>query len=244
MTDTERAWWRRWYILVPLILLTLVLLALVGGYLFLRSGAGLRFVESQVEGRELGPLAGVELEGLDGNLFDAVTIDEVRLKDPEGDWLILRDVAVDYTLLSIRDRHIDIDLATAREIEALRRPTLLETEDTGGEPFRTTVERFAAERIVLREPVLGQPAELTAEGTFAFRKDGSIDLDLLADRLDAPGESLALDFARSATGDLSGDFTVEAAADGPIATLMRAPAGEDVSGEGTVNGTRRRRRAG
>ena len=117
--EKSRPWWR-WLVWGLLILLALVLLSVVGGYLFLRSGAGLRFVENQVEGRELGPLAGVEIEGLDGNLFDAVTIDELRLKDPQGDWLILRDVTVDYTLLSIRDRHIDIDLATAREIEALQ----------------------------------------------------------------------------------------------------------------------------
>ena len=235
-TSPNRPWWK-WLAVGLLVLLALLLLAGVGGHLWLRSSAGLGFIERQIEGRQLGPIAGIEIDGLEGNPLDALTIDELRVRDPEGVWLIIRDLEVDYDPFAFRDRHIDIDEIVAREVEALRRPTLLEVEPSGNDPFRVTVERAGVERIILQEPVANQYAELTAEGAFAMRPDGSITVKLDADRLDAPGEAIDLDFARDANGDMTGDFDLAAPAGGPIATLLRAPEGVDVAGEGQIRGT-------
>ena len=233
--DTRKPW-GKWLLWGLGILLLLVALIVIGGYLLLRSSAGLSFIENQIEGRQLGPIEGIEIDGLDGNVFDALTIDELRVRDPEGVWLIVRDLEVDYALLAIRDRHIDIDEVIAREVETLRRPVLLEVESSGQDPYRVTVERAAVETIILQDPVVGQYAELTAEGAFALRPDGSANVELDVDRLDAPGEALDLDFRRESDGGMTGSFDLAAPSGGPIATLLRAPEGTNVKGSGVING--------
>jgi len=232
-----RPWWR-WIALGLLILLGLILLGVVGGYLFLRSGAGLRFIEDQVSGQSFGPVAGLEIEGMEGNVFDALTIDRIGILDKNGEWVIIEGLEVDYTVFSLKDRHVDIQSLQIDRVEVLRRPEL--DGPTDGEPIRTTIERFVVNEIVLREPAIGQEAVLSAEGAFNWGEGGAVDLELRAERIDVPegadGETLVLDFDRTADGTMTGIFDVAAPAGGAIPALLQA-GDVDVRGSGKIAGT-------
>ena len=230
---TKKPWWR-WLVVGLLILLGLLLLAVVGGYLFLRSSAGLRFVEETVEGMDLPRIAGIEIDGMDGNLFDALTFDRIALKDADGVWMVIEDLEVDYTLLSIRERHVDIQKLLVDEVRVLRRPVLEDAEP--GAPFQMTVERFAVDALVLEEPVVGVAATLRAEGAFVLEKSGEMDVELNLERTDQPGETLVVDFERGASGAMTGVFDVAAPAGGAIPALLRAP-NSAVAGTGEIRGT-------
>ena len=71
----------------------------------------------------------------------------------------------------------------------------------------------------------------------AWLDGGAVQAALNVVRTDAAGDAIDLDFTRSADGDMSGDFVLDGAVGGTVATLMRAPEGADVTGRGTISGT-------
>ena len=236
-TEAGTRSWLRWVLIGLGVVLGLLLLAVLGGYLWLRSSAGLSYIEGLVEDRELGPIAGIEIDGLDGNPLSALTVERLALRDPQGEWAVIENLAVDYSLLSITERHIDIQSLDAARVRVLRRPELLQTESTGGEPFRVSIEGFEVAELVLEEPVIGQSATLAAEGAFVLEKSGAMDVSLEARRTDGPEETLALDLDRSAAGDLAGTFELASPPGGAVGALLRVPSDQAVTGTGRIDGT-------
>ena len=237
MTDDVKkspSWLRRCLIALVLILLLLAIIA-VSARLFITSNSGARFIENQVNKRSFGPIEQVEISGFSGDPLDVFSIDAVKLYDKEGLWLSAQYIDIDWSPWPLRKKVLDIRSARIASTEVLRRPVLNEVEPPE-DPFTIQLEKGDVKALTIREPVIGQEAVLSLSGRLTTEKDSAIKAALKALRTDAAGDALSLGFTRTASGEMSGEFTLNGAEDGTIATLLRAPDGIAITGLGSLNG--------
>ena len=238
MSDVEDKktphWGRRIFFGLILLLVILALLVL-GLRWWITTDGGSNFLESQIENRQLGPIKRVEVDGLSGDPLDALTLKGLRVYDREGLWLTASDIEFDWSVWPILKHHLVVEDLDIARLEVLRTPVLEETE--ASEPFTARIEDADIAALVLGEAVMGQAATLKIDAQGGLREGGAVEAVLNVIRTDAAGDEIDLDFKRAANGDMKGDFEVTGQAGGTIATLLRAPAGRTVLGQGAINGT-------
>ena len=75
---------------------TLVAVA-VGLRFWITSDGGRAFIASQIDGRKLGPLGTIRVQGLKGDPLEAASIADIALVDDEGVWLRAKDARIEWT---------------------------------------------------------------------------------------------------------------------------------------------------
>jgi len=227
-------WVRRIFIGLVLLLFVLALLVL-GLRWWITTDGGSNFLESQIENRQLGPIKRVEIDGLSGDPLDVITLKGLRVYDREGLWLTASDIKFDWSPWPLRNRHLVVEDLDIARLEVLRTPVLEEAE--AGEPFTAQFNDADISALVLGEAILGQAAILKVDAQGGLLEGGAVEVVLSAIRTDAAGDEINLDFKRAPNGDMTGAFEIYGQPGGTIATLLRAPVGRTVSGQGAVNGT-------
>ncbi len=125
-------------------LLALLIVALVGGRMYLVSGPGRDLVTSFVSGKQISRYGRINVEGLSGDLFDDFRIRRVTVTDAEGVWLEALNVRVDWSYLPLLTRRFHADEITADTIRLIRRPALEPSTEPGGpSPLTFDIDRFA-----------------------------------------------------------------------------------------------------
>ena len=207
---------------------------------------GRGFLTSRIEGILSGAGREVRIEGFGGALSSRATIERLTVSDDEGVWLTIEDAVFDWNRSALFDRRVEIEELSAGAITLDRLP---EGEE-GVEPPRATAREFAlpelpvaidigrvaAERVVLGEPILGQPAVLTLEGSGRL-SDGTAEVRLAARRIDeAEGRfEVAASFDPEA-GGLDLDLALEEGAGGIAATALGIPDEPAVALSATATG--------
>ncbi|MGQ3039543.1 MAG: translocation/assembly module TamB domain-containing protein [Brevundimonas sp.] len=127
------------------ILAALLLIAAVGGRMYLVSGPGRELVTSFVAGKKIGRYGRINVEGVKGDIFDDFTIDRVTVTDAQGVWLEVRQVHVDWSWWALVGRRFHASEIEADVVRVIRRP-LVEpsTEPPGPQPLSIDIDRFAA----------------------------------------------------------------------------------------------------
>jgi translocation and assembly module TamB len=188
----------RWIggMVAALILLTVA--AVLGALLWLNTASGRDYVATLV-----GQISGGELmaRGVSGHLPGAPRLRSLEVRDAGGTWLVLHDVTLDWSPLTLLHREVRISLLAAERIDVLRRPVPSAT--SGGKPaswygFRVDIDALRAARIELASPVTGIPAALALSGDAHLASPTEGTLRIAATRLDAPGR-----YAAYATFDAS-----------------------------------------
>ena len=238
MSETDEIkkphWLRR--IFVGLVLLVvLIAVMLLGLRWWITTQSGARFLESQIENRQLGPIKRVEIDGLSGDPLDALRLKTIRVYDRDGLWLTASDIQFDWSPWPIRNRHLIVEDLDIARMEVLRTPILEDTQP--GAPFTARIDDANITALVLDETVLGQAAILKIEAEGGLLEGGAVTTILNAIRTDTAGDEIDLDFKRAANGDMRGAFEMTGQTGGTIATLLKAPAGRIVSGQGDIKGT-------
>ncbi len=231
--EKKPRWVRRILIGVLLILLTCVLL-LFGLRWWITTDSASKFLESQIESRQLGPIKRIEIDGLSGDPLDALSIKTLRLYDRDGLWLTASGIEFDWSPWPIRKRHLVVEDLDIARMEVLRRPILELTES--GKPFSARIDDVDIPALVLAPALMGQGATLNIDAQGGLMSDGSIAAVLKAVRTDAKGDAISLDFKRDRNGDVSGTFDIAGQPGGTMATLLKAPEGRIISGTGDING--------
>ena len=194
---------------------------------------GRGFLTSRIENILSGAGREVRIEGFSGALSSRATIGRLTVADDEGVWLVIEDAVFDWDRSALFDRRVEIEELSAGRIALERLPA----GDDGVDPPRATAREFAlpelpvaidigrlaAERVELGEPILGQPAVLTLEGSGRL-SDGSAEVALEARRIDdARGVfSVAASFDPEA-GGLDVDLSLDEGAGGIAATTLGIP---------------------
>ncbi len=227
----KRRWAKRLGWAIAILLAPLVLAAA-----FLASPIGKRFVAEQIA--QVAPASGLRFTvgRIEGDLYNSATLYDVTLLDPEGAFLTIPEVTLDWRPLNWLWRGLDVRELTARRGQMTRLPQLLP-----GDPdapllpdFDIRVDTFEIVNLKLAPGIAGeveQRVDLSAQidirrgrtlidANGRFGTDDAIDL-LLDARPDGDRFNLALDY--------------RAAADGPIAKLAGLSAAYDarIRGEGS-----------
>ncbi|PRY92897.1 autotransporter translocation and assembly factor TamB [Hasllibacter halocynthiae] len=209
-----------------------------------REDAG--FLEGLLEGALSDGTRDVNVIGFRGALSSEATIERIEIADPEGVWVTVEGVVLDWNRSALLRGTLDVDELSAERVVLDRLPVSdgvpSATSGTGFSipelPVSVDVDRLAIGRLVVGEPVAGVPAELTAAAS-AVLNDRGLGLNLVAERLDAPARfSVSLDYDREAE-TLDVDVEASEGEDGIVAGLLDLPGRPsvelDVEGEGTLD---------
>lgn len=174
----------------------------------------------------------VTITGFQGALSSQARMAELTIADPDGAWLTLRDVVLDWNRAALLTGNVSVNQLTASEIILDRLPP---ADDSGPAPearpfalpelpVSVKINRIAADRIVVGAPVLGTAIEgrLSASANLAGG-EGTISLNL--ERTDdGPDGVFALTAGyANATRRLLVDLDAREDAGGLAATLLGIP---------------------
>jgi translocation and assembly module TamB len=144
------------------------------------------------------PGMSVSIGAVDGVLSSDASISDIVISDRQGPWLKVDKARLVWNRLALFSRRLEVDQLTIGRLELLRRPVPSETPppDTGAQqpilpelPVKVLIKQFGVQELSLGEPVVGVAARLNISGkaTLGPPSEG-LDLNLTAQRLDAPGD--------------------------------------------------------
>ncbi|MBY8827603.1 translocation/assembly module TamB domain-containing protein [Hephaestia mangrovi] len=219
------------------------LIALVGLILLgLNTGPGRRFVANRIAGYTMASGLNISVGRIDGSIYGAMVLKDVRVRDTKGVFLMSPEIDVDWRPFKFINNHIDVRSATSRLIVMTRNPALKATPSQPNQPILPNIDidvnRLAVDRLVLEPPVSGakrvvrlngaahiadRRAQITANAA-ALSGAGVVGGDRLAFKLDAVPDDNKLDI----------DAQLRSPADGIVAGLsgVKKPITVSIGGTG------------
>ncbi|WP_299814120.1 translocation/assembly module TamB domain-containing protein [uncultured Jannaschia sp.] len=203
------------------------------------------FLTGLIEDNLSAPGLSVRIDGFEGALSSAATLDVLQVSDDEGPWLRLEDVVLDWNRSALLRGRLEVEELSAALIRVERAPLPPEgveaLPDAGASgfglpdlPVSVNVESLRAERIELGAALLGQELALTLQAS-ARLADGSGAIHLDGQRLDGVEGTFLIDASYAAeTQTLDIALDVAEAEGGIAATLLQLPGAPAI--ELTVNG--------
>ncbi|MEL7344917.1 MAG: hypothetical protein AAFN59_08655, partial [Pseudomonadota bacterium] len=186
-----------------------------------------RLLESQLSGE--GRV--VEIEGFQGVLTGAASLDALTISDVDGVWLRVEDAVLDWNRSALLRGRLAVTELSAARIDFPRLPAPgndapdVEASGTGLPelPVAIRIDRIAVERAELGAPVMGVAAVLDFQGSLTL-EDGEGAADITANRLDGPRGAFVLEVGyANATRDLELTLTLDEDAGGLAAELINLP---------------------
>lgn len=189
-----------------------------------------RFLEEKLSG------AGrkVVITGFQGALSSRARFDTISISDADGEWLVLRDGAIQWQRSALLLARVEIDELSAAEIEVRRAPV---SEGEQGRkleakefefalpelPVSLRIAKIAAGRVHVDPSLIGQEAVFSVAGQMQLA-GGEGSADLTIERQDGQRGSFVLDAGYSnKTKVLSLDLTLDEAKGGFLSTLADLP---------------------
>jgi len=172
------------------------------------------------DGRNVGRLGVLDLEGVAGPHIGALRAARVTITDSEGVWIDVRDVALDWSPAAVFANRIDVNSVNVADIAIARQPVLAPPKPPGWFRPDVRIGALRATRIRLGAPLLGRAAELSAEGALTTDDGAIVSASLDAVRLDAQTDSLRL---RYRTGDDYLRVDARSEPQGVLAAALGAP---------------------
>lgn len=204
----------------------LLLILVLGGIVALSNGPGRWLVNSFVDGRDIGPIGRVRLEGVHGDLLSEFGIDRITLSDASGVWLEAESIAVNWRPSSLANGPIRINLISVERVAIARTPDLPgdnSARQSGGTLPDFILNEARIDRLDLAEGIAGPAAILQAHGNMRLRAGAPGQAAISITRLDAPGDAIDGQFDILAGGRIEGHFTASGAPGGTLATLAQMP---------------------
>lgn len=215
-----------------------LVLLVIGLRLLIMTPIGAQFIETRVNAMTFGTVETVQIAGLSGDPLGAFQLEQLEIEDKDGVWLRAENVQMAWSPWALLRKKINLELVEIDQMDVLRRPKLNESQpgqETSG--YAVRLEGFEITTLQIAEPIIGQSARLTIKGGVARAPDSGLSAHLIAKRTDAPGDSLTLQFDRSSSGNLSGDFTVRGVENGVLARFLSMPENTDIKADGQLSGT-------
>lgn len=213
-----------------------VLLLLGAALAVLNTSLGERFLASRIAEQTFPNGLNIQIGRIEGNLYGAAVLHDVRLFDPKGVFLTIPRAEIDWNPGAWLSNRLEIDSFAARRATMDRVPEFLPSEEDGPvlPGFDITIEELEIEGLTLARGIAGdqpQRVDLTGSALVADRRllldlDGRFgQRDSLALLLDAEPDGDAFELA----------LDIDAAGDGPLASLagLEGPHRARLRGEGT-----------
>lgn len=189
------------------------------------------FLERLIEDNLSGDGRDVEITGFEGALGGRGTFETFTISDPNGVWITLRDVVVDWNRAALLRGRIEVAELSAESVELPRLPAPAEAQGPAPEasgfslpelPVSVSIQDLKVDRIEIGAPVFGVETIASLGGDLSLENgDGAASLDV--QRLNGDG-SLVLDASFSnSTENLALDLQLTEEADGIVANLLGLP---------------------
>ena len=210
---------------------------LLGGRVWLRSDGGRAFLVGALEGRDLGPVGKLHLEGLTGDPFGDLGVRRLTIIDAKGVWLDARDVAVSWRPAELVQRRIHVVSAGAGDVVVLRRPILKVRPPTPPHtpPFGVALDALKL-RLETRPEASMTPGDWDVAGRFAYARSGQGTTRVTLDSRLRKGDGAAFDVAFGGKGELRLRVDAREAAGGAIAGSVGLPAAQTFVLKATADG--------
>jgi translocation and assembly module TamB len=205
------------------------------------TGPGHRFVADQIAALEFQNGMKIEVGRIEGSLYGSMTLHDLSVRDPKGEFLFSPEVHVDWRPLEYFGNHVNVRSASAERLFLRRAPQFRETPpsnapllpDLGIDIGKLRIDRFYAEppvsgelrimRFAGKVHIADRRAQIQAQGTtIAIKgKEGGDRFDLLLD-------------AEPSRNRLAIDLDLKAPTGGVIASLggLKQALAVKVSGKG------------
>ncbi|MET0544781.1 MAG: translocation/assembly module TamB domain-containing protein, partial [Caulobacterales bacterium] len=200
-----------------------------GGVLFLKSPAGLNFIEDAADGAKAGRLGTLSLKNLKGDPFGTLHADRVAIADSKGEWLVVENVSLTLNPWPIFGRIVQIKSASARRVGVLRRPMLEPPKkDKGKALVDFDLQALSLPDVDVAKGVAGPAARLKMAAAALSRRNGDSSAHLDLRRLDADTDLLLLDW-RSIKDVMTLKASGRGAPGGLFANLLETPKGAAIA---------------
>ncbi len=256
----------RLFILLLLLPLLVVTAAIAAATYWLRSAEGLAWLKTTIE--EAASTPGemeLRIAALNGDPFSSLEVTGLSLADPDGTWLGLDRLRLDWRIDALFSRRLEISSLEAGTLSLARLPAATADEqETKSElsipdlPFGFQIDRLVIAQIDLGQDVIGEAASLSLSGRLKGREPGELtsfldlqrldgDLRVKADAAYSIGSGrlrLSLDASEGSGGliaKLAGDPALPAVAlhltgDAPL-TEWKGEIAASLEGQATLDGT-------
>lgn len=174
----------------------------------------------------------VKIGGIDGIWSGNLTVDHVVLEDGQGPWLVLREIAVDWSPLALLSRRFSAERVALGRIEVARLPVSdpnappKNNSGTTSLPLSIDIDSIELPQIALGEALAGAGiAELSAKGSL-HAKDSPLDIATVLHVARSDGKEGNVDATVTfAPADNRLDLDVKASepSGGIIANLLKLP---------------------
>ncbi len=210
----------------------------VGLRYWITSDSGRGFIVSQIDGRRIGPLGAMRVEGLKGDPLTAASLADFALVDDDGVWLRARDARIAWTPELLLHGRLQIASISIRQIEVQRRPHVTTPSKGGKGPDLTiALDDIAISELKLADGVLGPAAAYRISGAVARNRSGSGAARIDLAPVSGPGDRLKAQASWTAEGRLNGEADIFGPPDGAIARLIQAPPATPVTLRARAAGT-------
>ncbi len=229
----------KWIGIAILSLVALVLLVLFG----INTDPGRRLVADQIGGYTTASGLNIKVGRIDGSIYGAMTLSDVRVSDPKGVFLTSPKLAVDWRPFAFAQNHVDVRSLTTPLVTLQRRPVLNATPTDPNAPLLPDldidVNRLQIARFVIAKPVTGATHIVKIDGAVHIA-DKRAQLTTNAAALVGPGVAggdrltLKLD-AVPDQNKLDVNVKLVAPVGGVVATMgsLKAPLTATVDGRGS-----------
>lgn len=226
------------------VIVAVPIVAIGGVLIFANTGAGQRMIEDKLPGLTGGM---VRIEGLSGRVPDKLRAGKIELRDKEGVWLTIENLALDWHPLSLLGKRADIDLASASLIAMPRLPVSepaaqpaqpASSEPSNyGLPVTVKLDKLSVAKLDLGAPVAGVAGSFSAEGSARYVSLDDLDANLALNRLDSPGTYELTGLAVTPNA-VRGNLKVREPAHGFVGTLAALPDLGPLSIDANLDGPR------
>ncbi|KLN60830.1 hypothetical protein WH96_10205 [Kiloniella spongiae] len=218
--------------------LALILLLLLGSYIYLQTDSGQTTLLAQVEAAVNAPDdLSINLQQLEGNVFSSARLGKIILSDAKGDWLEATDLALDWSPQDLLFGQLKINQISLASLVVKRNPDLPpsseETQSTISPlplPIDISLGQLDVAKIELAESILGREALLALSMKFSARDESGILSTFNIDQLDAHQGSVSARVNYQPVADtLSIDAQLTEPQGGLIARALDLPGYPEVS---------------
>ncbi|HOY76641.1 MAG TPA: translocation/assembly module TamB domain-containing protein [Hyphomonadaceae bacterium] len=226
-------------IALGLIVAAIVLAGVVVGLRYwITTDGGRAFIASQIDGRKIGPLGSIRIQGLKGDPLEAISIADIALVDDDGVWLRAKDARVEWTPDGLFAGELEIQKINIRTVDVLRQPKVTAPPEQGSGPdIGLSLDEVSIDDLHIAPAIIGSDAHYKIAGGAARRRDASGFARLMLSPLLGPNDRADIAAEWSPAGSLKGTARVVGPADGLIAALVQGPKDQPVAFEGKVDGT-------
>lgn len=192
---------------------------------WISSDGGHRFIQSQINGRDIAGFGNISVNGLDGDPLSSPRLARLTLSDSEGVWLEVESVRLTWSPAGLLRRHVNIKSLGVSTIRVIRRPVRGTQVPGGDSDWSLALSDLRIDNLIIEQGVGGVASRSSVEGRMNRDAEGGSVLSFALKPQESGGDRI--DLEANWGGDRELELRLDAAS--PAGGALGALAGIDPS---------------